>query len=166
MRKSADESPKSDFRAIVFTLLGVVITAAISWFSAYQAASVNSRQSCLARLDAREVLVRSKAENFFVAQGNLIALASHRMRTDQDYEQRLDAVVEAAYSLSPYLDRKTYEPPKLIAQRLLEKFYPNKSVSDKKNDDQNNKALLDLMNKWIDEYNALMEGFESAKDRC
>lgn len=157
---------KNDSHAIRYTLLGVVITAVISWFSAYQAASVTNRQMCIARVDAKEVVIRDKAATFYATQGNLIALASHRNVSDEDYERRLDAVVVAAYSLSPYLDRKTYETPKLIAQRLAEKFYPNKSDEDKKKDEQNNKAILDLLNKWNDEYNALLASFDSARKRC
>lgn len=166
MTDKTSESTKTGLKAIWFTLIGVVITAGISWSSTYQAASVDSRKSCLARLDAKESIIRGKAETFFASIGNLTALASHRARDNQEYDRRIDAVVVAAFSLSPYLDRKTYETPKLIAQRVAEMFYSNKSEKDIKKDEQNSKVILELLNKWTDEYNALMDAFESAKEGC
>lgn len=152
--------------AVGYTLIGVVITAGLSWLSANQTATVVYRQSCLSRIDAREALIRNKSEVFSAAQGDLIALTSHRTRSDKDYERRLDAVVVAGYGLSSYLDEKTYQTPKLISLRLVDKFYPNKKKQDSASDDENNKYLLELMNKWNAEYNALLASYDGMRKRC
>ena len=133
MSDNADKSPKSDSRAVRYTLLGIVITAGLSWVTANQTASVGYRQSCLARVDSREAVIRSKVDRFFAAQGNLISFGAHRVKDDDNLERRVDAVARAAYALTSYLDGDISKTPKLITLDYMEMYLPNKTEEEQKN---------------------------------
>jgi hypothetical protein len=166
MTTNKDGKEKTDIRAVKFTLLGIVITAGISWVSATQTASVSFRQSCLARVDSREAVIRSKVDKFFATQGNLISFASHKIKDDETLEKRVDAVSRAAYALTSYLDGAISKTPKLIALDYMELYLPNKTDEEKNHAAKNSENLGDEMDKWNDQYQELLATFEADRKEC
>jgi hypothetical protein len=157
---------KTDIRAVWFTLLGIVITAGISWVSATQTASVSFRQSCLARVDARESLIQSKVEAFFAAQGRLTSFGNHRIKEDDELESRVDEVAARAYALTTYLDGDIAKIPQLISLDLMNIYSTNKTEEEIKNAPKNSENLGDKMDKWDALYKTLIKSFDVDRKRC
>jgi len=166
MATKNDGTEKTDIRAVGFTLLGIVITAGISWVSATQTASVSFRQSCLARIDARESLIQSKVENFFAAQGRLTSFGNHRVKEDDELESRVDELAARSYALTTYLDGEISKIPQLISLDLMSIYSTGKTEEEIKNMPKIRENLGDKMDKWDALYKSLIKSFDADRKRC
>jgi hypothetical protein len=170
MTTNANKKPNNELRVGLytglFTLFGALLSAGTGWIIAIQTSSASNHQSCLVRIDAKEAMIRNKVDAFFAAQGNLYSIGSHRVKPDNDLEQRIDAVATAAFSLSSFLDDDMNRTPRIIALQLIEKFSTEKTEEEKKNIEKNNEAIGDNMDKWNAQYKALMDKFESMRKDC
>jgi hypothetical protein len=166
MTSDNDKAPKTDRHTVVLSLAGIVITAGVGWWAAAHTAAMSYQQSCLARLDAKEALIRSKTDVFFGALGNLISFGTHRIKDDTELEKRIDTVAVAAYSLTSYLDGEISKTPKLIILYTMQIYIPDKTEDETKNAPKNSENLGDELDKWNDQYSKLMAKFEVDRKEC
>ncbi|MFG0769519.1 hypothetical protein ACF8Q9_22200 [Pseudomonas sp. TYF_15] len=145
-----------------FTLLGVFITSTISWISAAQTASINNRQMCVNRLDAKESTIRSKTEAFLSAQGGIIALAAHKTHDINEVEKAIDETVRTGYALSSYFDGQLAATTELLALKMSEKLDPKTPIPTKEQSEEH----IKLMDDWSSLYRQLLLSLEQARKNC
>lgn len=99
----------------VFTLLGVFVTGLVTYMSAMQAASVNSYQSCIARIDQKESEIRKKAEEFTVSFATMMSFSTHSNLDIARSEAASDNVLKSGYALSSYTNDDLSDKTQLLA---------------------------------------------------
>ncbi|MDT9673856.1 hypothetical protein F6R97_04200 [Pseudomonas sp. JV414] len=145
-----------------FTLLGALITAGIGWASAAQTAAINYRQSCVTRIDAKESLIRQKAEAFLSAQGGLVSLAAHKTHPFADVERLVDETTRAGYVLSSYLDGKLAATTQLLVLNIGTRLDSKNETSTQKDDEYH----LQLKSSWSEQYRSFLKALEDERKGC
>lgn len=145
-----------------FTLLGVFITATIGWISTAQIASINYRQSCVARIDAKESLVRSKAEAFFSAQGGIVSIAAHKTQEEAAVEKLIDEATRAGYALSSYFDGRLAITTQLLALSIGTRLDAKTPMPTEKETEDYKK----LMTEWESLYREFFSSIGEARKDC
>lgn len=157
----------SDYRiakvSAAFTLLGVFITAGAGWLAAAQTSFFSSKQACVARVDVRESIVRTKADAFLTAQGSMLAMATHKSVDRADYEKRLDQIGATGFSLISYVDD---EFAKTTTRLVLQQ---GELLNAKTSAEESIKVaprLKETQEEWYQQFRARLEAFNDERKGC
>lgn len=150
-----------------FTLLGVFISSSLAYFTAIQTASVNSRQSCIARIDTREADIRTRTDRFLVSIASVVNLDTHKNLDLEKIAEASDEVMKSGYSFSVYVDgelsSRTQDLANNISQRLNMSETRNRNPEFQENlSDDFKKSLKD----WKESLKAVLSDLEQKRNNC
>lgn len=167
MRKRTFSRVPEGLTNAAFALFGVLITGLVNYVSVTQAASVAGRQSCVARIDQREAVLRQKAESFMVALAGTAAPSTHLQVSYETIEKASDELLRSAYAFSSYADEHLGGLTELLALQISKRL----DVSGKKETSAESENFLAqdsqrTLEKWRKTYREFMLSLETSRDKC
>ncbi len=151
----------------LFTLLGAFITSCTTYLSAMQAAAVNSRQSCISRIDTREIEIRQKSERFLVSLASVVNLSTHASLDLKKTEEASDEMMKAGYALSGYVDDELADYTRLLVLQLSTRLDMSSS---RITNPESQKALAadsrESLNSWNASFREQLTNLENKRKDC
>lgn len=145
----------------ILTLAGVMSTGLMDWLSKNQIAEATKEQACIARVDALELSLRSKADAYLTSLGVLIASSDRQTLKSDEIDARFDETMRNAYSFSAYAP----EHLALLTTNLVSYLH---SALYKKNSDQTTSANNYFKHRieWNSNFQKFINELDENRKKC
>ena len=150
---------------LIIAMLGLAITlsgALLSWFSSYQSTNQAREAACIARLDARELRIREKADDLLGAIGAFTGHSLSPYFEESTFHEYGSKLIESSFRFMAYAPGDL----NLSAAHLLLTMHQGLTAKTQQQRDQAVALASTAMRDWPKRYISAMNEFENLRAAC